>query len=482
MKRGRFALFRRDRSRAALALAPVGSGAGRALVARPVPRAVVPFLPDIDELAEQRPPWRLRVTFHVLALLLAAIIATASLAQVDIVVQARGTLVADQPTIVLQPLERAVIREILIKPGDRVARGQIVAKLDPTFSQADADALRAEQRAATATAARVRAELDGSAFAPLDPDDPDQALQAAQFRARGAQYAAQRLGYEKDITRLEGEINAARAEMAAAGRQLEVAHDVETMRATLLNARVGSRLQYLEAQSARIRAERELEQDASALAQAQQQVEAKRAERDAFTDKWRSDLLDELGRQQATLARVREALIKANHVHDLVVITAPQDAVVLDVAPLSVGSVLHEAEPIATLAPADAPLIAEAKVASADIGYVKPGDLVGVKVDAFPYTRHGMLRGRLQTIAWRSSSATAAPQVGVPLPTATPPSDVVHQVRIELTQTALRGLPEGGRLLPGMAITADIEVGTRSIIGYVLYPITSGLDEVASEP
>jgi HlyD family secretion protein len=467
-------LFRR-RSHALVSFSPPAATGQGALVVRPVPRAVVPFLPDIEELAEERAPWQMRVTFHVLALLLTCIILAASLAKVDIVVQARGTLVADQPTIVLQPLERAVIRSILVKPGDRVAKGQVVATLDPTFSQADVNALSAEQRAAAAAERRIRAELDGAPLPPPVAINADEVMQDAQFRARSAQYAAQRLGYDKDILRLQGTIGATRAEMSAASRQLEVAHDVETMRSTLLNAHVGSRLQYLDAESTRIRAEHELEQDASALAQAQQQVEAKQAERDAFMAKWRSDLLEELGRQRATLARVQEALVKADRMRDLVVITAPQDAVVLDVAQRSVGSVLHEAEPIATLAPADATLIVEATVASADIGYVKPGDQVDIKVDAFPYTRHGMLYGRLQTIAWRASTPAGGP------PTS-PAADVVHQVRVEMTSTALRQLPQGVRLLPGMSVTADIEVGTRSIIGYVLYPITRGFDEVAREP
>jgi HlyD family secretion protein len=86
-----------------------------------------------------------------------------------------------------------------------------------------------------------------------------------------------------------------------------------------------------------------------------------------------------------------------------------------------------------------------------------------------------MLYGRLQTIAWRASTPAGGP------PTS-PAADVVHQVRVEMTSTALRQLPQGVRLLPGMSVTADIEVGTRSIIGYVLYPITRGFDEVAREP
>jgi HlyD family secretion protein len=157
--------------------------------------------------------------------------------------------------------------------------------------------------------------------------------------------------------------------------------------------------------------------------------------------------------------------------------------VVLDVARRAVGSVVREAEPLITLVPSHAPLVAEVIVSSSDIGYAAPGDHVILKVDAFPYQRHGFIEGRLLSISEESFSpgsrgATASGE-GAAMPSV---GGAVHRARIALTNTKLENLPENAHLIPGMTLSAEIMVGKRSVISYFLHPITRGLGESMREP
>jgi len=181
------------------------------------------------------------------------------------------------------------------------------------------------------------------------------------------------------------------------------------------------------------------------------------------------------------LARVEEALVKAARMDELTQITAPQDGVVLEVARRSVGSVLREGEALISLIPAHVPLIAEVTLNSSDIGYAKPGDAVTLKVDAFPFQRHGTLTGRLRAISQESFGRTSEPRDAETTPGAAG-QGAVHRGQIELDRSTLGNLPDGARLTPGMTLSAEIMVGSRSVLGYFLYPVTRGLQESLREP
>jgi HlyD family secretion protein len=252
------------------------------------------------------------------------------------------------------------------------------------------------------------------------------------------------------------------------------------MRSGLWKNKLASKIQYLEAQSLRLRSERELRDATDRLTELRHSARSRRAERQAFIDEWRRALTEDLVAKRAEMARLNESLVKANRLLLLVQIIAPEDGVVLEVASRSVGSIMREAEPLITLVPSNAPVIAEVTIASADVGYTSIGDPVSVKVDAYPYQRHGMVEGRLASISEASfSTQGTGSDPSRPLP---PSRGAVHRARIELTQKELGKMPEGARLTPGMTVTADIKVGSRTVMSYFLNPVTRGLDESMREP
>ncbi|MEO5364437.1 MAG: HlyD family efflux transporter periplasmic adaptor subunit, partial [Magnetococcus sp. DMHC-8] len=151
----------------------------------------------------------------------------------------------------------------------------------------------------------------------------------------------------------------------------------------------------------------------------------------------------------------------------------------------SAGAVLASAELLITIVPSDAVFIAEIMIPSRDIGYVKIGDKVVIKVDAFPYQRHGSLEGRLRFISQESFGGGETPNSKENAASGKEKSSgagAMHTGRVELLSTKLYNLPEGVRLIRGMTLNAEIKVGSRSIAAYILNPITRSFSESLREP
>ncbi len=457
----------------------------RRQLSAPTRRAVlveaIPFQDDIEEIMEERPPAFMRGTHYLLVALFLALLVIATVVRVDVVVVGNGRLASETPPIMLQPMERSIIRELKVKPGDLVEKGQVVASLDATFAEADVAGLVIQQKAAAAQMRRLEAELADGVFDPGPSPSSEEALQASLSQQHRAEYNSHLSVFDEDIMRFQSNLQSTNDDYESLSHELAISRDLEKMRHDLLESPGGSRLQYLEAQATRVRVEREYYGAGRRIGELTHNIRSKQAERAGFIEGWRRQLSESLVATRADAAKAAEALAKASRLHDLVVVTAPEDGVVLDVAKRSVGSVLREAEPLMTIMPADATLIAEIQIESADIGYVKPGDPVVIKIDAFPYQRHGLLPGRLLSVSEDSFSPGSSSEVEGGAPTR-PTASAFHRGRVELLATRLDLMPKGARLIPGMTMAADIKVNTRSIISYILYPLSRALTESVREP
>lgn len=446
---------------------------------KPPPRRLaaeaVAFQDDLEALIAEPPSPFLGGAHWWLALLALALLAGAALARIDVVVTGSGRLVPDAPPLVLQPMERAVLRELLVRPGQAVQRGDVLARMDATFAEADQQALAAQARSLRAQLGRVEAELAGAE--PARGENPDSALQAVLHAQRQALRAARMNALDQDIQALEEGLRATRMQQASLAERAAIARDVEAMRLRLMEGQIGSRLNLLAARVQRMEAEQAEEAARSREQELGHSLAARRAERDGFRDEWTRLLLEDAVRLRGELVRVEESLAKATRMQALTTLLAPADGVVLEVARRSAGSVLREAEPLVVLVPADAPLIAEITLRSADIGHLRVGDPVVLKVDAFPFQRHGPLLGTLRAIS-RDSFGANQPGGGEPLPG----GPTVHRGQVEIAPGAVLRLEPGLALIPGMTLAAEIKIGDRSVLGYFLTPLIRGMRESLREP
>jgi HlyD family secretion protein len=432
----------------------------------------------LEDILTERPSTLLGGGHYLIVGMFVSLIVVASVVKVDIIITAPGRLAADSPPIVVQPLTLSVIREIRVKAGDEVHTGDVLATLDPTFTEADSSTLAAQREALQYEIRRLEAELGNTPYIE-GARTPEDVLQHNLYQQRQSQYTARLRGFDEDLARYQGVIKATEQNRASLDHQLAVAREVEVMRGSLFQKQVGSKLNYLDSQASRMHAERDSEDMGSRLAENRHYLQATEASRQVFMDEWHRQQLVDLSKARETLAGVSASLVKAQRLNDLVVLTAPTNGIVLEVARRSVGSVLNAAEALITIVPTDSPMIADVMINSADVGLAKPGDEVMIKVDAFPFTQHGLLKGRLRSIGEDSSSPNGA---GADMSSVGQGSGVFHRSEVQLTDTALAGLAPGAHLFPGMSLSAEIKVGSRSVIAYFIDPILRGFHDSIREP
>ena len=434
--------------------------------------AAIDFQSDARKIDERRPPWVARATLYVLVAVIIVAGIWAAVAKVDRIVVAPGKLVTTASTIVVQPLETSVVRSLNAKVGDVIRKGDPLATLDPTFSEADAAQLRGKIKSLAVQIERLEAELDDRPYEPKILDD-EARLQSTIWTRRTEQNKAKLASYNQQIRHVEAEMATKSADREALEVRLAVAKELEGMRAFLMKKEIGSKVNYLDAKGQRLQIEREMQLAANNVTELEQELERDKAEKAAYLAEFRQKTAEELVQARRDHDAAVKQLDKAARRNDVTVLIAPEDAIVLEVAQRSIGSVMKEAEALYTLVPLDSPLEAEVSVEGLDVGHVETGAEARLKLEAWPFQKHGTLFGKVRTVSDDSFT---------PDPKKDSQQRPYYKARVEVTSADLRNVPRSFRLIPGMAVTAEIKAGERSVLSYLMYPLLRGLDESLREP
>jgi len=430
------------------------------------------FLPDADEIERRPLPPMAQITLHVFVAAFVVFLGWATFSNVDRDVVAHGRLVTPLPNLVVQPLETSIIQHIDVRLGQVVKKGERLAILDPTFTEADASQLRTRLHSLDNQLAQMNAELSGNRRS-IAGEDEDSQLQTHLSDERHANYTSQVHKLDESVSRLKATLETNRHDQQGLASRVKVLKEMETMQQDLVDKKYAVRSRLLDAQDRLIEAERSLENAKNRQVEISRELAGIESEKTSFETGWRQKMMEDLLAASRERDSVNEQLQKAEKRHELVELTSPIDAVVLDIAKLSQGSVVQGAEKLFTLVPLGAELEAEVQLDSQDVGYVKVGDKAHLKFDAFPFQKHGMLTGELRTIsedAFRSESSGGSNLDGY------------YKCRISFKPTGLKRMPENARLLPGMTVTVELVVGKRSVISYLLWPLLKASDEAINEP
>jgi HlyD family secretion protein len=298
-------------------------------------------------------------------------------------------------------------------------------------------------------------------------------LQNALYEQRVAQYQAQLNSFESKIRETKATIEKLRDEDARYRQRDEILAKIENMRTTLAERGTGSQLNMYISQDARLELLRTLENAHNGLIVAQNTLGSITADRDAFKEQWFAQLSQDLVTTRNKLDEARATYEKALKHQNLVRWTAAEPSVVLTIARLSVGSVLKPGDPFITLMPIDTKLEAEIRISSRDVGFVRAGDPCTMKVDAFNAAEHGTASGKVR---WISEGAFTTDDDGKPL------EYTYYKARCSVDASNFKGVPSNFRLIPGMTLQGDINVGDRSVAMYLLGGMLKGMSEAMREP
>jgi HlyD family secretion protein len=426
-------------------------------------------------------PRSARGTTWIIASMVVALTVAMGVIPVDQVVSAPGVIVAQSPTILVQPLETAIVRSIDVHEGQLVHAGDLLAHLDPTFAAADLGAMSGQVATLKAEVGRLQAEAQGKPFT-YSGNDPNMVLQASIFGHRHAEFESKVDDYNSRISGLNVEMARALSDAAGYRARLGVANNIVQMRQKLEELEVGSKLNSLTAADTHAEMQRAMINAQRTADSAKLQLAALKSERDAYVQGWKADVGQQLSQASQQLNDAREQLNKAGLRRQLVELRADRDAIVQSVAKVSVGSVLQSGEQLFTLVPTDAPLEVEANVSGRDSGFVHVGDPVAIKFDTFAFTQYGMAEGAVRIISPDSFTAQAEQRnpTGALMPLQT--TEPFYRIRISIDKVKLHDVPTGFRVIPGMPITSDIKVGKRTILAYLMGRVVPIAHEAMREP
>jgi hemolysin D len=448
-----------------------------------VDRDAVAFQPDAAMIEEMPLPPMARSAIYLVAGLVVTSLLWATFSQVDRVVTARGKLVTIDPLIVVQPLETGIIRTINVGVGDFVRAGAVLATLDPTFTESQETANRERLNSMLAEERRLTAEIYQKPFPP-DPVDASldpkyMALQSAVYAHRRAEYDASVSASDAEVARIQAALATNRTLQNGLQERLKVIGQIESMRQELYNISAGSRLNLLTTQIDRLSLGDQLAEKAQQEKELNQQLAAAREQKAKYINNWVREGGERLITVQQDIATATQQLTSAERRRSLVVLRAPADGVVLELGLRSIGSVAKEAEPLVTLVPQGNKIEAEVDVDSSDVARLRVGDKVRVKLDALPFQRHGTLAGTLRVITENSFQPDKKAASPGDKPDGQP---AFFRARIALGPINMQNVPQDFRLIPGMTSAAEINVGKRTVISYLLDPVVRLFDESLREP
>ena len=422
------------------------------------------------EVIDRHYPLIERSTIYTMAAFMAFILIFISVKKIDRVVMATGRLVPTAGTITVQPLDKAIISQILVTQGQMVKKGQILATCDPTFAEADLVGLKAKIESLEAEKARIEAE-EGSAQPGASNAQPYHRLQATISNQRLTEFRAGVSDFDERINSAEAQAAGFRKSIDDYRAELKISTEQEAMYSKLEEEKVTSHLQTITFSNQRVELARLLATAEASLDSTEHTLESLKEQRKSFMEKWRGDDLNNLVQVDNQLDDARDQFAKAQRIRDLVNLTSPADAIVLKIPDLSQGAVAQDAEPLFSLVSLDAPLEVDAEIDAKDSGFVRVGDHARIKFDAFQFMEHGVAEGEVKTVSQdafteesNQDSVTKATYMGTSAEQRTP----YYDARIKLKAIKLHDVPRDMRLTPGMTLTADIIVGHRTILWYIL--------------
>ncbi|MEN8130810.1 MAG: HlyD family type I secretion periplasmic adaptor subunit [Pseudomonadota bacterium] len=436
------------------------------------------FSPRLLNVIEQPPSPLPRLMLRLIGLLLIGLLVWAAIGELDIVARAEGKLIPQTRLKVVQPFEGGLIEKILVHEGQRVQAGQSLMIMDAHLSAADTKKLKTELASVRLQMRRIEAELGATAFE-LQPGDVPE-----QFDIAFAQYQSHKQAYQTTLYEQEAVLEQTRRELDAeqmVRKKLEailpILQETEVTYQKLGQQGHAAKLLVLEKQQARIEVENDLKAQGyviqSLTAKLREMQEKIRSIKSAYHQR----LYDEKVSLSKNLAQWQQDYAKQQYRNTLMELKAPQDGVVMDLVTHTEGTVIPSGSVVMRLVPLNEPLKAEVYVTNKDVGFVIPGQTARIKLTSYQFQKYGMVDAQVERV---SADAAEKSETSGALQSSQPAS-LTYRTLMRLDRQQLERNGQTFGLRAGMHVTAEIKLGKRSVLEYLLSPIQKTLAEAGTE-
>ncbi|HEY9256225.1 MAG TPA: HlyD family type I secretion periplasmic adaptor subunit [Stenotrophomonas sp.] len=429
------------------------------------------FLPAAEALRDTPVHPAPRVLLAVILGLCALTLAWGFLGRIDVVSSAEGKVLAVGRSKPIQPDSLSVVKHIHVQDGQRVRAGQLLVELDPSLTETEVTQLRARLLDARMELAHADSLLLAlrerrAPVLPVVADAPTEALARlhARISIQYEEYRARLAQADSALAQRHAEIQATAAAINSLKATTPISRQMADDYRGLLEGKYVSRHAWLEREQAAVQQSQQLVAQQARLAQAHAAQRQATDLRSSAAAELSRALLDQQLDAAQRITSLTQELRKARHRDRQTRLVAPVAGTVQQLAVSAPGAVVTAAQPVLLIVPSERPVEIEAFMANRDVGFVHVGQAVRIKVDAFDFTRFGMLDGEVISV---SSDAIVDAKRGP-----------VYSVRVRLRRgPRQRDLP----LAPGMSVRAEIHTGRRRLISYFLSPLQRRTSESLQE-
>lgn len=414
-------------------------------------------------------------------LMLAALLVWAIFGRLDIVAVAEGKLVPQTYLKIVQPPESGIVQEILVHEGETVRAGQALMRMDALISEADGKALDAELQRKHMTLRRIDAELAGRAFSsdagtPLGLANEVQAQYLANIAAQQAALAEERTR----LAKAREELAAAEQVKAKLVAVLPHYRQQETAFEKLAEGKFAGPLMASDKRRERIEKEADLNTQDHLIESARASIAQSEKKLAQLESDYRRQLYTERNTSQGEVDKLAQEVAKQRHKQSLLELKAPQDGIVKDLATHTIGTVVQPGTVMLTLVPVNEKLRAEVMVSNEDIGFVRVGQPVKVKLAAYPFQKYGMVEGWVEHVsADAQDNNTQEAGMGTNQARRDQPLSFKALVSLDAMHLEMDGIRFA--LNAGMQTTAEIKLGDQTVVEYLLSPVRKAFHEAGRE-
>lgn len=440
------------------------------------------FSPPLIRLQQMPPNPVGRRVLWVLLSLLGGLLLWAVVGQLDIVAVAEGKLVPQSYVKIVQPSEAGIVKEILVNEGQAVVAGQALMRMDALITDADAKSLDAEHQRKRLSLRRIDAELSGKPFVTQAGDPPDLAREVASH------YQANRRALEATLAEEKTRLVKARQDLAAAEqvkakleevlphyRKQDAAYD------KLVKDGFAGNLMGSDKRRERVEKEQELKTQVHVIESARASMTQSEKKLLQIESDYRRQLHAERNDTQNAADKLAQEVTKQAHRKELMELKAPQAGIVKDLATHTAGTVVQPGTVVLTLVPQNETLRAEVWVTNEDVGFVRPGQTVKLKLAAYPFQKYGLVEGKVEHVGADAADPAATPGG------ASNPNDksrgqpLLYKALVGLKNRELVADGENLAMAAGMQVAAEIHLGTRTVMEYLLSPVRKAWHEAGRE-
>ena len=430
------------------------------------------YMSEVDKALQSRGhPLAYILSLSVLAFFVVFLV-WASWARLDEVTRGMGQVIPSQRTQEIQNLEGGILETMFVREGQEVEEGQPLAKLSPRILEANLREAQARMRENEIAIIRLQAEIEGKEpvySEDLQKEFPDAVRdQMSAYRARMAQYSSEADALESQIEQRNSEVEESLAKKQQIEENLRITIERRNMVEPLVRQQIYSRLDYLQIvqQIAGLNGDlkavlQTIERSRSAVNEARQRLNTRQTEIVAVAT-------DEMSKRRAENASLQENVAAIQDRLGRTAIVSPMRGTVKRILINTVGGVLKPGDTILEIVPLDDTLLVEARIQPTDIGFIKNDQKAVIKLTAYDFSIYGGLEGFVEDI----SADSIEDKRGEPY----------FQVKLRTTKSSLVSR-EGKELpiKPGMQASVDIITGEKTVLAYLLKPITKARQNALTE-